>query len=108
MRSLIGLHVRVPKRNTDFICPLVYADRPVGRPTGRLADAKGRERRPDSLIQAAIPIAIPEVETAKSSGRIDHRSLKAAERNVARMHKNKAPVGGGARRGTFPLPRRGR
>jgi len=33
VRSLIGLHVRVPKRNTDFICPppLVYASRPVYR-----------------------------------------------------------------------------
>lgn len=37
VRSLIGLHVRVPKRNTDFICPLVYASRPVGRRAGRRA-----------------------------------------------------------------------
>lgn len=36
----------------------------AGRLVGRPADAEGRERQPDSLIQ----VAIPEVKTAKSSG----------------------------------------
>jgi len=34
LRSLIGLYVRVPKRNTDFIYPLVYAGRAASQHEG--------------------------------------------------------------------------
>lgn len=49
MRSLIGLHVRVPKRNTDFIYPLSTQADPTGRRTRRVESW----RRPDSLMQIA-------------------------------------------------------
>lgn len=64
VRSLIGLHVRVPKRNTDFIYPLVYADRSTGRRTRRVELAAARQ------FDTGCSVAIPEAETAKSSGRL--------------------------------------
>lgn len=76
VRSLIGLHVRVPKCNADFIYPLVstQAGRQTGRRSvGRSVDCAHVEcwSGPTKQFDPGSSIAIPEGDPAKSSAPID-------------------------------------